>query len=286
MSIEKPFIFDYMNYRTYLSDTLSFMKEENSAFSMRALAAKIQCNPGFFNRILKGERNLMAAHIVELGRVFKFSRKEVRYFELLVAYNHAKRQSERDYNLEQLLQLKKTRVRQIAADQYKLYSHWYYLVIRELLAIMPRLTTLEAYARLIAKSLEPQVSYGEVRDALDHLLHLGVIRRLPEGALAPADKFTASGTRVPQVIVNRFLLEFADLARRSIDGIPKKERRLSTLTFSTSAEGFEKIASRIDEFRQEILSMVANDADPLDRVCHLNLQLFPVTRYERREEPV
>ena len=284
MSSEKPSIFDYMNYRTFLTDMLSFQKEANSAFSMRALAAKIQCNPGFFNRILKGERNLMAAHVVELGKVFKFSKKEVRYFELLVAYNHAKRQTERDYNLEQLLQLKKTKVRQIAADQYKLYSHWYYLVIRELLAIMPRFTTLEAYARRIAKSLEPQVSYGEVRDALDHLLHLGVVGRASDGSLAAADKFTASGSQVPQVIVNRFLLEFADLARRAVDGIPKKERRLSTLTFSTSADGFEKISTRIDEFRQELLSMIAIDAGPLDRVCHLNLQLFPVTRSERTGE--
>ncbi|MBN1575247.1 MAG: TIGR02147 family protein [Chitinispirillaceae bacterium] len=284
MSREMPIIFDYMNYRTFLTDVLAFRKEVNSAFSMRALAAKIQCNPGFFNRILKGERNLMAAHVVELGKVLKLSKKELRFFELLVGYNHAKRQTERDYYFEQLLQLKKTRVKQIAVDQYKLYSHWYYLVIRELLAIMPHLSTLEEYARMIAKSLEPQVSYGEVRDALDHLLHLGVIRRLPDGALAPADKFTASGPLVPQVIVNRFLLEFADLARRSIDGIPKKERRFSTLTFSVSRQGFEKIAARIDEFRQEVLSMVASDASPLDRVCHLNLQLFPVTRCGRKED--
>ncbi len=286
MNNEKPSIFDYMNYRTFLTDVLAFQKEGNSAFSMRALAAKIQCNPGFFNRILKGERNLMASHVVELGKVLKFSKKELRFFELLVGYNHAKRQTERDYYFEQLLQLKKTRVKQIAVDQYKLYSHWYYLVIRELLAIVPHFTTLEEYARQIAKSLEPQVSYGEVRDALDHLLHLGVIRRLPDGSLVSADKFTASGSQVPQVIVNRFLLEFADLARRSIDGIPKKERRLSTLTFSVSHEGFEKIGTRIDEFRQEILSMIASDTNPLDRVCHLNLQLFPVTRIECREEKV
>jgi uncharacterized protein (TIGR02147 family) len=253
---------------------------------MRALAAKIQCEAGFFNRILKGERNISAAHIVELGKVFKLTKKELHFFELLVAYNHAKRQTERDYFFEQLLQLKKAQVKQIGADQYKLYSHWYYLVIREMLAIQPRAATLEEYGRRIARSLEPQVSYGEVRDALDHLLHLGVISRRADGSLAAADKFTASGTTVPQVIVNRFLLEFADLARRSIDGIPKKQRRLSTLTFSVSSEGFEKIAGRIDEFRQEILSMIASDIKPLDRVCHLNLQLFPVTQVEVKGEAV
>jgi uncharacterized protein (TIGR02147 family) len=283
MDREKPVIFDYMSYRSFLTDMLAFRKADNSAFSMRALAAKIQCEAGFFNRILKGERNIMPAHIVELGKVFKFTKKELHFFELLVAYNHAKRQTERDYFFEQLLQLKKAQVKQVGADQYKLYSHWYYLVMREMLALSPRYATREEYARNIARSLEPQVSYGEVRDALDHLVHLGVVSRRPDGSLVAADKFTASGSAVPQVIVNRFLLEFADLARRSIDGIPKKERRLSTLTFSTSTEGFEKIATRIDEFRQEILSMVAADTKPLDRVCHLNLQLFPVTRIGSKE---
>ena len=277
MNTEKPILFDYLDYRNFLRDTLGYLKEENPAFSMRALAAKIQCNPGFFNRIINGERNLMAAHIVELGKVLKLGKKELRFLELLVAYNHSKRQSERDHNFEQLLQLKKTQVKQITADQYKLYSHWYYLVVREMLSIIPEFNSLEGYARHIARMLEPKVSYGEIRDALDHLLHLGVLRRNENGTLATADKFTASGAQVPQVIVNRFLLEFADLARRAIDGIPKRERRLSTLTFSVSEEGFRKISERIDEFRQELLSMVAHDALPLDRVYHLNLQLFPVT---------
>ncbi len=277
MNTEKPVIFDYMEYREYLRGVLAYLKEENPAFSMRALAGKIQCNPGFFNRILKGERNIMPAHIVELGKILRLTKKEVRFFELLVAYNHAKRQSERDHNFEQLLQLKKTQVKQISTEQYKLYSHWYYLVVREMLSIVPQYTTLEEYARHISRMLEPKVSYGEVRDALDHLLHLGVVRRNNDGTLAAADKFTASGTQVPQVIVNRFLLEFADLARRSVDGVPKQERRLSTLTFSVSKEGYRKISERIDEVRQELLSMVAHDPEPLDRVYHLNLQLFPVT---------
>ncbi|MBN1760565.1 MAG: TIGR02147 family protein, partial [Chitinispirillaceae bacterium] len=170
MNSEKPIIFDYMEYREYLRRVLAFLKEENPAFSMRALAGKIQCNPGFFNRILGGERNIMPAHIVELGKILKLTKKELRYFELLVAYNHAKRQSERDHNFEQLLQLKKTQVKQITADQYKLYSHWYYLVVREMLSIIPEFDSLERYARHMSRMLEPKISYGEIRDALDHLL--------------------------------------------------------------------------------------------------------------------
>ena len=279
----KPVIFEYMDYRTFLNDLLSFCREENPAFSMRALAGKINCNPGFFNRILKGERNISNAHIVELGKVFKMGKRELRYFELLAGYAHARKQSERDYFLEQLLQLKKMHIKQISADQYKLYSHWYYLVIRELLSILPPSDSIKTYAQKIAQALEPQISQGEVRDALDHLLRLGIIRKTEDGSFIPHDRFTASGSSVPQVIVNRFLLEFTDLASRSIDAIPKPERSLSTLTFSVSKSGFDKINERIADFRQELMSMVEQDDHPLEQVYHLNLQLFPVTRKQREK---
>lgn len=277
MSTEKTALFDFMNYREYLTAAISQKKEENSAFSMRAFAAKINCNPGFFNRIINGERSITPSLMVEISNVLKLTKKEFRYFETLVAYNDAKKQTERDYHFEQLMQFRKTSATQVSAGQHSLYSHWYYLVIRELLSVVPPLTGLEAYAKEIARRITPQVSYGEVRDALDALITCGIIHRSDDGALSVSDKFTASGTAIPQVIVNRFLLECTDLAKRAIDGIPKSERRLSTLTFSCSKAGFEKISSRIDEFRQEILTMISQDLAPLDRVCHLNLHLFPVS---------
>lgn len=277
MSQEKPNIFNYLNYRLYLADFIAFLKTENSSFSMRAFAAKMQCNPGFFNRILKGERNLTAAHAIDLLTICKLSKKEYRYFETLVAYNHAKKQSERDRAFETLLQYKKTNTALVSGDQFHLYSHWYNLAIREMLAIIPRFPSLDLYAKEIAKNLDPRITTGEARDALEQLVRCDIIIREEDGSLRVSDNFTASGTTLPQVLVNRFLLECIDLARRAVDGIPKERRRLSTLTFSSSKAGFEKISNRIDEFRQELLGMIAGDDAPLDRVCHLNLQLFPVT---------
>ncbi|HEX3020053.1 MAG TPA: TIGR02147 family protein [Chitinispirillaceae bacterium] len=86
---------------------------------------------------------------------------------------------------------------------------------------------------------------------------------------------------MPQVIVNRFLLEFADLAKRAVDVIPRSNRRFSTLTFSVSQNSFLKIAERIDEFRRDLLKIVENDEDKPDRVYHLNFHLFPVTAVQK-----
>ncbi|HEX3020052.1 MAG TPA: TIGR02147 family protein [Chitinispirillaceae bacterium] len=192
MEIQKC-IFDYMDYRSFLNEYIVSRKKLNSSYSMRALASRIQCNPGFFNRILRGERNLMPAHIVELGKVIKFSRKEQQYFELLVAYNHSKKQNERDHYFEQLQQFKKTAVKQLDNDQYGLYSHWYFLVLRELLSIIVCKNGSDLSYREIGKMLNPPISSAEVKDALEMLLKMGVIKENQDGNLKPADSFTASG---------------------------------------------------------------------------------------------
>jgi uncharacterized protein (TIGR02147 family) len=275
--IEKK-LFEYLDYREFLKNFIENMKKENPAYSMRAFAAKLECNPGQFNRILKGERNLLPAHIVEIGSIAKFSKKEKRFFELLVAFNHAKKQSEREYFYEQMQQFRKTNVKQVSSEQYLMYSHWYYLVIRELLSIVDCGDQSDDQCKKLSKLLDPSVSSPEIRDALDTLLRLGVIERKENGRIGSADRFTASGGEVPQVIVNRFLLEFNDLARRALDVVPKSQRRFSTLTFSVSRKGYQKISERIDEFRRELLAMVEDDLEELDRVYHLNFHLFPVSK--------
>jgi uncharacterized protein (TIGR02147 family) len=194
-----------------------------------------------------------------------------------VSYNHAKKQIERDHFFEQMQQFRKMNVKQVGNDQYALYSHWYYLVLRELLTIASCQNGSEDSYREISRRLSPQISHAEVREAIGTLLKLGVITCQSDGILKPADSFTASGSDVPQVIVNRFLLEFADLARRAVDFVPREQRRFSTLTFTVSKSGFSKITDKIDEFRQELLKIVEDDQELQEQVYHLNLHLFPVT---------
>jgi uncharacterized protein (TIGR02147 family) len=283
--IEKDIsIIEYMDYRDFLSDYIETKKKQNPSYSMRAFAARLQCNAGQFTRILKGERNLTPAHAIEIGSIVKFSRKEKRYFELLISFNHAKKQSEREYFFDQMQQFRKSNIKEVSSDQYLLYSHWYYLVLRELLAICPCRDTSELECRKLSRLLNPPISHSEIREALETLLRLGVIEKKDNGFLGTADAFTASGEKVPQVITNRFLLEFTDLARRAVDSIPRNERRLSTLTFSISQDGFQKISERIDEFRRELLGLVEADSGKLEKVYHMNFQLFPVSKFSVESE--
>jgi uncharacterized protein (TIGR02147 family) len=276
-------IFEYLDYRAFLLDHISEKKKENPYFSERMIASRLDCNPGFFNRVLKAERNLSPHYVLKLVAFLKLNAKQRHYFELLVNYNQAKKQIEKDHYFHQLDIFRSSKVKQTIAAQHALYSQWFYVVLRELISILPCKDASEETCRKLAKYFEPRVPIEQLRQALATLEELGLLSRKGDGAFTVKERFITSGMDIPQVIIDRVLIQFMDLARMSVDNFPRSQRSLSTLTMSVSEKGYGKIREKLDQFRREILSMVNEEDEDIDRVYHLNLHLFPVTRPYREK---
>jgi uncharacterized protein (TIGR02147 family) len=276
-------LFEYLDYRVFLRDYISAKKKENRYFSERMIASRLDCNPGFFNRVLKAKRNLSSHYVLKLGAFLKLSAKQKHYFELLVNYNQAKKQIEKDHFFHQLDIFRSSKVKQTLAAQHALYSQWFYVVLRELIGFVPCKDSTDETCRNLAKYFEPKVPIEQLRAALVTLEQLGLLSRKSNGAFVVKERFITSGADIPQVIINRVLMQFMDLARLAIDKIPKQKRSLSTLTVSVSEKGYEKIREKLDQCRGEILSMVGEEDEDIDRVYHLNLHFFPVTKPYREK---
>lgn len=271
-------LFEYLDFRDFLIDFIGDKKRDNPYFSERMIASRLDCNPGFFNRILKGRRNLSPHYALKLGAILKFNAKQKRYFELLVNYNQAKRQIEKDHYFRQLDIFRSSKVKQTMAAQHALYSQWYSVVLRELIEVIPCRDASEETCRKLAKYFEPKIPLEQLRQALMDLESLGLLQHRENGAFTVKERFITSGADIPQVVINRVLMQFMDLAKISVDKFPKAQRSLSTLTVSVSEKGYGRIREKIDQFRREILSMVNEEDEDIDRVYHLNLHFFPVTR--------
>ncbi len=271
-------LFEYLDYRSFLCDFISAKKKDNPYFSERMIAFRLGCNPGFFNRVLKAKRNLSSHYVLKIGAVLKLNVKQRHYFELLVSYNQAKKQIERDHFFNQLDIFRASKVKQTIAAQHALYSQWYYVVLRELINLIPCKDSSDETCRRLAKYIEPRVPIDQLRQAITTLEQLGLLDKKVDGAFTVKERFITSGVDIPQVIINRVLMQFMDLAKMSVDSFPKQQRSLSTLTVSVSEKGYERIREKLDQYRREILSMVNEEDDEIDRVYHLNLHLFPVTK--------
>jgi uncharacterized protein (TIGR02147 family) len=275
-------IFAYLDYRVFLHEHIAGRKKENRHYSVRSLALRLGCNAGFFNRVLKGSRNLSQQYILKLADLLRLNAKQKQYFELLVHFNQSKKQVEKDHYFRQLDLFRSSRVKQTPVAQYALYSEWFYTVLRELINIIPCRDTSDETCKLLARYVDPRLTVDQVRQALSTLRELQLLVRKPDGAFSVKERFITSGADLPQVVVNRVLMQFMDLAHFSLDRFSRQERSLSTLTFSVSEKGFCKIHEKLDQYRREILAIVNDDKETIDRVYHLNLHLFPVSRTYRK----
>jgi uncharacterized protein (TIGR02147 family) len=271
-------IFEFLDFRAFLNASIVARKKDNPHFSVRMVAYHLGCNPGFFNRVLKGTRNLSGHYLIRLSEFLKLNGKQRHYFELLVNFNQARNQAEKDHFFKQLDIFRSSKVKETSVAQHAMYAQWYVIVLRELMNFLPcKGMTGETFS-LIAKHLEPRVSLEQIRTALVTLDESGLLSRKKDGTFAVNERFITSGADIPQVVVNRVLLQFMDLAKVSVDRFTRKERSLSTLTFSVSERGYERIREKLDQYRRDILSIVNEEDEDIDRVYHLNLHLFPVTK--------
>src|SRR3954467_8725455 len=88
-----PSVYDYLDYRRYLSDYLTARRLIDAKFSLRAFAVKAGLplsNSSFFSKVIAGKRNLTLDKQFRLAKAMKLSNNEIKYFGLLVQFNQSK----------------------------------------------------------------------------------------------------------------------------------------------------------------------------------------------------
>jgi uncharacterized protein (TIGR02147 family) len=272
-------LFEYTDYRSFLRDYFAFKKAENKNFSFRILADRAGFKArDYLLRVMNGSRNLSQSGAFMLSRALKLSEKEADYFTHLVFFNQAGTSIEKDYFLKKMNEVNKYgKIQKLRQDQFVYLSEWYYSALRSLL---PVIDFKDNYSE-IAKFLDPALTPGQVRKAIDLLVQLGLLAKNKAGRFeVPASRLTA-GDEVQSVALARFHKQILELARRAIDYCPAKGRDISGVTISLSSSGFDKIKSEIQAFRKKVMAVAEQDANE-EAVFQLNIQFFPLSKRMKR----
>ena len=272
-------VYEYLDYRQLLKDLYETRKAENPIFSYRYIGQKVGfTSAGYFSNVLSGKRNISDGMIFGFAELFGFDKKQTEYFELLVQYDQAPDHARRRYYFERLLVMRKAKVAELTADHYEYFDKWYHVALRELLNYYP----FRGDFQTLAKRLNPPVSAPEAKKAVELLLRLGLIAEKDDHTYAVTDKTVTTGAEVPLVAINTFQIAMMELAREAIDRFPRNKRSISTLTLSLSEEVYGAIDEKLARFRREVLDMVKNDTNEIDRVYQFNFQIFPLTQERDR----
>lgn len=270
-------IFDYTDFRKFLTDYYEDQKRSGSRFSYRSLTTLGGINPGNFTKMLKGERNFSLAAASKLAYALKLNKRERDYFQSMVQFGQAKNHDEKKRFFEELMSFKESSVRVLNADQYQFYDKWYYTAVREALAFFP--LTDDNFDAL-GKFIVPNISVRQVGQAIALLLTLGLAEKNENGSYVRTNALLSTGNDITSLTLNNFVIHTMKLAAEAI-GSGTKETNFSSVTFSVSGNEYLQIQEEIRNCRRRIME-IAKECQAPDRVFQFNMQLFPLSgRFER-----
>jgi uncharacterized protein (TIGR02147 family) len=252
----------------------AFRKAGQRSFSYRYFSRTAGfASPNFLKLVIQGKRGLTARSAGAFARALKLGRAEAEFFHALVDLNQATSSEEKLAHAERLVSLRPFRRHQpLAQAQFRYYTHWYFVAVRELMARRD----FRPDPDWIARQLEPKISPSEARQALEELERLGMVRRDDSGALTQSTAVVSTGDLVASATVAGWHREMLRLAAESIDRFPATSRELSSATVTLSRESALRAKAMIQQVREQILKLAENDAAP-ERVYQVGLQLFPLS---------
>ncbi|HUI92417.1 MAG TPA: TIGR02147 family protein [Chitinivibrionales bacterium] len=271
-------IYDYTDYRLYLREYYEEQKTKNPAFSYRYFARKAGFNSsGLYKDIVDGRTGITRSLILRFAIAMKLSPKQQEYFETMVYFNEAKTVEEKKLYFERLMKYHNSKAFRVDASQYEYYSRWYYIAVRELLAIG---NFKDDYAA-IAQALNPTIRQEHAKKAIEVLKKLGLIQKNKLGYYKAVEKILTTGPEIKSLSIANFQKNMMDMAKEALDRHPAEHRNISTVTFSVSQQTYNDIKAELDACRKRILGMVERSENE-DRVCQLNMQLFPLTQIKEK----
>jgi uncharacterized protein (TIGR02147 family) len=268
-------LFNYTDFRSFLSDYYALRKKQDPRFSHRFFSMKAGIrSSGFFSDVLKGRRNLTTNLIMKFGEALKLKPVERDYFESLVRFSQAKTLAEKNRYYEKMLSFRNIKAEVLGKHQYEFYSKWYYSAVRELINFI---RFRDDFAGL-AKKLNPPVTPSQAKKAVRILEKLGLIRKGAEGVYHQTSAIITTGKEFRSLNVANFQKATMDLAGEAIERHPRENRDISTLTVTLSEKSFQTAREEIEALRKKILSMARAEQKP-DRVYQVNFQLFPLSKF-------
>lgn len=268
-----PDLFAYTDYRKFLRDFFDECRKNKIYLSLRYYAGKLGLDPGNFVKILNGERHLSKKAIQQTINFLKLSKREGDYFRTLVAFSKAKKQADIKDHFERLAAMKRIEPFEITSAMAEFYRAWYHTAVAGLLSYY----AFDGDYPALARQMVPSITVKQAKESIRLLVRTGIIKKDSEGHLRPVHDLMTTGDKWHTAAVHEFQRESIKLAELALDELPQSNRDISTVAFAVNEEDFKEICSLAKDFRTTALR-IARESEIADRVCQVNIQIFPLTR--------
>jgi uncharacterized protein (TIGR02147 family) len=274
-----PDLFDYLDYRQYLQDYFQDKKQSLADWSYQRFAEQLGFKAkDFAYRVIKGQKNLSTDSILKMAHGLELDAVRTQYFDTLVKCNQSKHIEEKELYFG-LLNTIKTQGRtthpaqRLRQDQFQFYSKWYHSAIRSLIEMFG----FKGNAKVLAASLLPRITAREAEASVALLEKLDLVQRDRTGHFRVTQKTLTTGKDTRHILIPAYHKATIELSAKALEVTPVGERDMSNLTLGISEKTFHRFTEKLRQFRKELLEEAERD-EAADRVYHLNLHLYPLSK--------
>jgi uncharacterized protein (TIGR02147 family) len=272
-------IINYTDYRKYLREYYAFRKKETPYFSYQVLADQSGLSSASFVRMVaQGTKSLTKESVAKLAKGLRLTKKMTEYFEHIVFFSQAKDLATRELYLKKIDRFRlRNKPELLLPEEYDYLKNWLHTVVRELVDLKG---FTEDYEQC-SKAFVFPVSAEDIKKSMDFLVKHGFLQKNADNKLVKREK-TISTKDIPQddevvLIAKKYHLKMLEMAAKAIVELPRETRSITNTTLSFSESSYQVALKRIENLRFELLSLAASDKEA-DRVCQLNINLFPLVK--------
>lgn len=270
--IGKPDLFQYMEYRAYLSAYVEWKLQANPQFSRRAFSQKYFGSTGILYSVIGGDRDMGPKLRLRCAAALAMSERENEYFDLLVQHNQARTDMERNFLFNLLSKFRNSKPWEVRENQHRYYSKWYYAVVFNYLGLDQK----KGRPVEIAADIHPPLSVEQVEEAIELLLDLELIRK-SEGGYALTRNHLVSGDAFRGEVALEYNRQIHSLSDELVKGGFRRFKAYNTQVMTVSEVSLRAIREKYGNFQEEVQDIVAKDK-ATDKVCTMVFQIIPNTR--------
>jgi len=211
-------IFEYTDYRKFLSDLYAERKSANRAFSYRWIAQKAGiASPSFIGKIFAGETNISQQTLMRLMDAFQLAGPDAEFFELMVNYDRARTELDKSHFFQRIQALRRRYGKRDKELPGGLDTAWY---------VPPILTLVELglfhgdYAAL-GRMLTPPITSQEARSAMEVLMIQGYVHKESSGQFLAAPRQPAVADKASSIVPESSHFESTDTIESLVETLPE-----------------------------------------------------------------
>lgn len=270
---EELSIFHFDDYAEFLSSYVNiYGKYTHGPYNLTNWSKRLGYkSPSSLTMVLNKQRIPPVRMIHRLAKDFKLTENETKYFELLVEIEKLK-QKGKDFSSQlreaHALYAKK-KYQKIDLDEFSIISDWYCYVVKRLLSCKTYIQDLD----WMHKKLRKKVSKPQIKDALDRLESVGLIKKENERYVDSRMKIH-TGNQVAAAAIRNHHRGMIGQALDALEEQGVDNRIFQGLTMNMDKESDLKDAfNEITEFINNFNAKYSNENQG-DSVYQLNIQFF------------